>query len=311
MKRISAMKIVATILLLLAGAELLGAQQSETSPHGTSAGTIAAAAPQNVLIRHYREGEELVYWMRGNNQGWHYQIRARGRVKKDSGGFFEEFGWSNLISNNVPEALPASSLAFRQQLSLDPGRPPAVPDLSQVAPKLIGPITDMLTFYCDLWLAERLALAQKGDYVYFPHGAPNSWADGNYVLIGADSIDFKFALAAVDSSSQTATLLVYHVAPAQPKLNFPAEWMRDPVADTPNNWMEVKKNREGKFVAGAGKETFDVQIRLSLVDGKILYARLDNPVEISERVCSDRELKDCTEPVRRNIRRTIELELQP
>jgi hypothetical protein len=44
-------------------------------------------------------------------------------------------------------SLSPASLSFRQTLSLDPAIQPSIPNLSQVQPFLIGPITDMLTFY--------------------------------------------------------------------------------------------------------------------------------------------------------------------
>jgi hypothetical protein len=42
------------------------------------------------------------------------------------------------------------------------------------------------------------------------------------------------------------------------------------IADTPNNWVEVEKRAEDKYVAEVGKETFEVRIRVSLANGKIL-----------------------------------------
>src|SRR2546421_2213253 len=41
------------------------------------------------------------------------------------------------------------------------------------------------------------------------------------------------------------------------------------LADTPNNWVQVVKIDDAKYVAEVGKETFHVEIKVSLVDGKI------------------------------------------
>jgi hypothetical protein len=60
-----------------------------------------------------------------------------------------------------------------------------------------------------------------------------------------------------------------------------------PVAGTPNNWVEVEKRPNGKYLAEVGKETFEVQIKVSLVDGRILSAKIDNPVEAISRECAD------------------------
>ena len=173
---------------------------------------------------------------------------------------------------------------------------------------MIGPITDWMTFYVDLWLANKLnTLNHAGDHFYFKRGAPNSWADGNYVVLGEDSIDFDFTLKEVNQPQKIATLVVRHVPPEKPEIKIPVEWMRAPVADTPNNWVEVEKGPNGKYLAEVGKETFEVQIKVSLVDGRILSAKIDNPVEAISRECTDAALTSCTDPVPHHILRQIEV----
>lgn len=88
--------------------------------------------------------------------------------------------------------------------------------------------------------------------------------------------------------------------------------MRPPVADTPNNWTEVQRNFASqsdaeKYVAAVGKETFDVELKVSLVDGKIISGKIDNPVEVRERNCSDLTLTVCGTPARYQILRQIEI----
>jgi hypothetical protein len=170
----------------------------------------------------------------------------------------------------------------------------------------------MLTFYADLWLAiQQSDLKRPGDHAYVTVGTPSSWADGNYVTLGEDSIDFDLTLKDLNASTQIATLLVRHVPPAQPKVNLPVAWMQTPVSDTPNNWVQVSKNQSGKYDAGVGKETFDVEIKVTLKDGKILSATLDNLVKTRRRQCSDAALLDCGEPSDHTIHRQIELHLVP
>jgi hypothetical protein len=274
-----------------------------------SFGQEPAASP---LLRRYTEGEKLSYHMKGSNDGWNYEVQANGVVKKNAKGHFEEeCGWSDFKSS-APMTLSPASLNFRQTLSLDPATPPSIPNLSVVQPFLIGPITDLLTFYADLWIASRQSgLAHAGDHAYVKIGVPASWADGNYVILGEDSIDFDLTLKEVNVPNQTATLLVKHVPPAQPAVKLPAPWMQAPVADTANNWIDVKKNAAGKYVAEVGKETFDVEIRISLKDGKILTATLENLVQAHHRECSDAAYLECGAPADHQIRRRIELSLVP
>jgi hypothetical protein len=291
-------KMLAVILLICSASNLLAAQAIPTS--------------QNLLLRRYREGEKLTYHMKGVNEDWHYKIQADGIVKKDSNGtYFEEYRWSNLITDNQKTALSPASLDFRQQLTLDPNRNPAVPNLSQVDPKFIGPITDFMTFYVDVWLAVKTGqLVHAGDHFYLKYGAPSSWADGTYVLTGESSIDFDLTLKAVNIADNTAVLVVRHVPPENPAIKLPADWMRKPVADMPNNWVLVKKEKDGKYLAGVGKETFVVEIKVSLADGKILSGSMDNPVETIERECEDDALTKCSDSKPHPIRRQIEISLE-
>jgi hypothetical protein len=281
----------------------------------SSSAQTAPAAP-SILARHYQEGEKLTYHMKGSNRGHTgttvYEADDTGVVKKNAAGkFVEEYAWSNLVVNGAPVTLSPAAAAFRQQLSLDEFS--GVPDLSQVIP-LIGPITDTLTFYVDLLLATRQgSLAKPGDHFYFKNGIPNSWADGNYVITGQDSIDFDMTLTAVDPAAKVATLVVRHVVPAQPQIKISADWMKPPVADTPNNWTEIHRNFASqsdadKYVAAIGKETFDVELKVSLVDGKIVSGKINNPVEVLERNCTDLSLTVCGAPVRYQILRQIAIQ---
>jgi hypothetical protein len=264
-----------------------------------------------LLVRDYREGEQLTYRMKGSNENWRYEIEAAGVVKKDSQGqYFEEYAWSQLSSNGAATTLSPESTRFRQILSLDPAKSPAVPNLSGVSPMLIGPITDLLTFYVDLWLVSREGkLSRGGDRFYRKQGTAASWADGVSVVLGEDSIDFDITLTNVDDSAKVATLLVRHVPPQQPQVRFPAAWMREPVAGTPNNWVQVTK-KDKTFVAASGKETFDVRLNVSTADGRILSGAIENLVQAQERNCRDAALTSCGEARPQRISRRIEIALE-
>ena len=67
--------------------------------------------------------------------------------------------------------------------------------MSHVGPRIIRPITDLLTIYSDLWLANEMGIfPQAGDHFYFKSATPNSWADVNYVLLRQHPIDFDLTL---------------------------------------------------------------------------------------------------------------------
>lgn len=186
-----------------------------------------------------------------------------------------------------------------------------MPDLSKVDPKMVGPITDLLTFYIDLWLINKTGvLKHPGDHFYVPNPQVASWADGTHVLIGTDHVDFDLNLQSIDPVKGTAVVVVHHVPPSHPNLQFPAEWMQTPVTDTPNNWVQVKKTKDGKYQAEVGKETFDVSITVSTADGRILSASMDNPVVMIGRDCDDAALTKCGDAHPQTIHRHVEIALE-
>jgi hypothetical protein len=287
--------------------------------HWTALLTVAAAsvsltaqdAPQadRLLSRRYVEGDRVQYLMKGQDSGSTYDVRITGTTKKASDGrFVEEFAWSDMVVNGAPRALAATSQAFRLAVTLEGGAPFQMPDLSK-APGLIGPVTDLMTFYADLFLAmHQGALRKAGDHFYFANPITSSWADGAVVVLGEDHIDFDITLTAVDTASDAATLLIKHVPPPSPKIRLPADWMRAPVAETPNNFVLVRKTATG-FTASVGKETFDVTLNIDISDGKILSARMENPVTTVTRACSDAALTQCGDAQATPILRRIESSL--
>ena len=273
----------------------------------------ASASDPSPLIppRTYVPGELSRYQMTGDNHGWQYTITATDITKRDAtGSFYEEISWSNL-SSNAPMTLSPDSLAFRERLSLDPkAPPPSIPDLGHVQPALIGPITDLLTIYSDLWLSQRSHLSRIGETIHIPHNQPNSWADGQRVLLGQDAIDFEFKVQSVNPEHHTVTLLARHVPPQHPKIETSAAWMQQPVADTPNNWVEVE-HQGAKYIAQVGKETFDNELVIDSRNGSILSAKLHNPVTLITRECDDPALEHCTTPHPGTILREVSLQLLP
>jgi len=304
-----ALRVFEIFCLLLVSSSLVGPKPRQSDAYADVVRSDDKPTPSggNLLARNYQQGEKLTYRMKGINWGSRYEAQANGVVRKDSSGtFFEEFTWSDLIVNNTEIPFPSANV--RQFVSLDPGYKLSIPDLSQANPNLIGPILDLLTFYADMQLAARQpGLAQAGDHVYIKHGIPNSWADGSRVLIGEDAIDFDVSLADINATERIATVIVRHVPPAQPGIKLPADWMRVPVADTPNNWVQVVKKDEGKYSVQIGKETFEVEIKVNLGTGKMISATMDNPVDVLERECADAALSSCGDANRYQIRRQIEI----
>jgi hypothetical protein len=84
--------------------------------------------------------------------------------------------------------------------------------------------------------------------------------------------------------------------------------MRAPIADVSNNWVQVEKTATG-YDASVGKETFDVTLKVSLADGRLISATMVNPVTAITRTCSDEALTQCgdakPDPTMRRIEMTL------
>jgi hypothetical protein len=269
----------------------------------------------NLLLRHYHEGEHLTYRVKGVPD-WHGhdEVQADGIVKKDPDGtYFEEYEWSAPSDQGV---------AVRQQISLDPNGKLALPSFTDADLWLSYPMVQMWGIYIEVRLAVKGKLTRAGDHFHFSFGGPASCLVGKQipvtnlskcgddVLLAQFANDFDYTLKDVNRANDTATLVVRHVAPEIPDVKLPAEWMRKPVAGTPNNEVVVRKTGEGTYLTAVGKTTQTDEIVLSLSDGKILSATLDNPGEVVERECADSALTQCGEPQSRSVRARVEISLE-
>jgi hypothetical protein len=277
----------------------------------TSLSAQQALTDAGCLQRRYVDGAVSHYWMAGDNDGRKYTIGATDTVKRDGKGrYYEEIGWSNLTSTNQQVLTPAS-LALRQTVSLDdPASYMRVPNLANVQPILIGPITDFLTFYSDLLLGVKAKLMQPGQNAYVSRTTPNSWADGQRVLLGEDVVDFSISMESSSPAEHTETLLIRHVPPPALHVEQPAKWMQESALAKPNNFVQISKEGDD-FVAETGMETFDVRLVLDTRDGSILSAEMHNPVVLKTRVCTDRELTHCGPEEPKTILREITLKRVP
>lgn len=270
--------------------------------------TAQGPGTDGLLVRRYQEDENFGYLMTARTNDSAYEVRLTAIVSRDAAGrFVEEYAWSDLVIDGIPRQLTPASRQFRQAVTLNGDAPFVFPDLSRLQPGLIGPVTDLLTFYADLFLAMHAGqLRAPGDRFLVRRDVPNSWADGTVVLVGEGAIDFDIMLTDIDRLNGVAGLVVKHVVPEEPAIQIPAAWMHAPVADTPNNWVQVRRDGDS-YVAAVGQETFDVELNVSLESGRILRATMVNPVETVVRDCADIELADCGGPRRRRIFRRVEM----
>jgi len=240
--------------------------------------------------------------MEGVNNGATYEHRITVAVRKGPDGHLFD------------EVMFAGPQDLRQAITLDGSTGPFSPaDIAaglSKAPGLVGPFTDMLTFYADLYLAMHAAtLIKSGDSASVPNprSPDRGPTEGMLFSVRITSIS-RSSSRTFDRSADTATLLVKHVPPASPKIRIPADWMKAPVVDTPNNFVQIVKVAN-RYVASIGKETFDVTLKVRLSDGVLISAVIDNPVLTTERDCTDAAATNCGESRPGKVFRHIELKM--
>jgi hypothetical protein len=128
-------------------------------------------------------------------------------------------------------------------------------------------------------------------------------------LIGEDCIDFSLTLKSVDRIAQIAIVEIDHVPPPQTCVNLPADWLKVPVSKVPNNWIQITKESDSSYLAAVGVETFSVIVNINLHDGRIISAKMENPVETIVRKCSKSDLSEvsCGAPSSEKIFRRVEI----
>ena len=151
--------------------------------------------------------------------------------------------------------------------SLDPNRNPLMPDLAHVDPKLIGPITDFMTFYVDLWRAEKLGeLKKTGDQLYFKQGTRSR---GRRSVVSSASLHrLRLHVEECRRSQPEATLEMPSRSAREVAGHAHRRLDAHPRSRHSEQLVGVNRTQDGKFHAAVGKETFDVEIKVSLVDCK-------------------------------------------
>jgi hypothetical protein len=86
--------------------------------------------------------------------------------------------------------------------------------------------------------------------------------------------------------------------------------MQEPASAKPNNFVQVSRQGDG-FTAEAGKETFEVRLVVDTRDGRILSATMHNPVSLTTRTCTDREVTQCGPAAPKTTLREITWKLVP
>jgi hypothetical protein len=276
----------------------------------------SAVAAESIFVRSYTEGQNVTYLMQGRNQDGGelhtYRASSAATVYRESDGtFFENVAWKNLVFDDQAVQLDPVSVAFRQQISLDPAFDATkhLPQQNGIDYRLRPASDDLMNFYVDLQLAAKLSMLKKsGDHFYLNYAQPTSYRNGQ----AETCVDFDVTVESVDSTSSTATVSVKHVPPAKACVKLSAPWMETPVSgDHPNNVIQTIPQPGGTFKITLGREEIDVDLKVDLTTGKILNGRLLDQFKLLDRICADQAGNGCGSPISYEQTRDITIDLQP
>lgn len=172
--------------------------------------------------RSYTVDEVVRYKMTGENQvdstTHTYSLTSVGTVHEQAAGVFvENTTWNQFVRDDQPVVLDATSLAFRQIVSLDPNfdMSVAAPETGRIDHGLGVAAEDFFNFYVDLWATGKFSLVQAGDEISFD-GPVVSFLGG----AGQNVFRFHYLVEKVDATAQEAVLKVEHLPPAVQHLSL-------------------------------------------------------------------------------------------
>lgn len=268
----------------------------------TSAGS---ADSTYTYVRHYVKGQVSNYSYTENEDGAVTTAEARLRSYIHGGIGGEQVKWFELTS--AGQNMNAQARAFPPyDLSLDPRDPDglALPN-TQTAGDLLGPITDLGTFYVDLSIPVGIDnLHQPGQSYTDPTPLSGNFASATSP-VGQDLIQLTTTLTSLNATQATFTST--YVPPPQGGLTLTQPFMDSPVCgSTPNNFELVQQQGTG-YQALWGCENFTVTTVVNRPSGQIVSAQITNPLQLDEVTCTDEALTDCQAPVPLTIPRTAQL----
>jgi len=270
------------------------------------------------LTRKYNIGEVYRYRMTTNvihNDKWQSTIVAVCELKVMAGSDkipYEEVKW---ISKKVitakdtteyPEEIKNTS---PYRISLHPNGRLDLPPI-QVA-GMTGEITDFNTFY--VAISPRLGIGQlhkQFDSFTKPENVKGNFANGKDILKGEDCLEASSILQRI--TKEEAIIQSDFMPPATQCLQYFTAEMTKPVAgETINNFQMVRASANNKVNLFYGKEKFNINSTISLKDGKLRSALMNNTLFLQLKLNCNSDYTDCQHTMPFTIDRKIRLELIP
>ena len=185
----------------------------------------------------------------------------------------------------------------------------ALPDILGWDMAVVGPVTDLLTFWVAISPQAGIDKVSKvGQSYVLPEAPVASWANGVDIPVGQDCIQISITLKELGES--TAVFETRFMPPEEASLKMLKSWMDESVVEgTPNNFQQQMSMGEAAMVMW-GREYFVVTSTVRRADGMLLSATMSNELQLKMKIGCSSELQACKHEVPLHIRRELSLELQ-
>lgn len=179
-----------------------------------------------------------------------------------------------------------------------------LPDLGTIDPRLVEPVTDVITFFVAVSSGAGIANVQRaGDRYALPTPVVGRWAHGKETPVGEDCIAVSIMLREI--TSETATYVTAFEPPTERCLTPALPVMEAPIGQGPNNFQQVMVSAVDR-AAMWGREQFVVTTVVRRSDGTILEATMDNQLVLRTRLgCADETLQRCQMEVPMRLQRKL------
>ena len=185
----------------------------------------------------------------------------------------------------------------------------ALPDIAGWDMAVVGPVTDLLTFFVAISPQAGIdSVSQVGQTCVLPEAPVASWANGESIPVGQDCIQISVTLKEIHED--TAVFETRFMPPEEAGLEMLKPWMDESVvAGTPNNFQQQMSMGDAAAVMW-GREEFVVTSTVRRADGMLLSATMSNELQLKMKIGCSSELESCKHEIPLHIRRELSLELQ-
>jgi hypothetical protein len=257
--------------------------------------------------RRYLAGEKYAYELKALTEGESTALAAVAEVevRMDADVPYERIRWVSLKDGDTDESeaarrVPPTEFSLARRGSLQFTKPTD-------NPKMLGPVTDLYTFYFAVSpLAGIENVSQDGEEYVRPEPITGDWSDGKDYLVGQSHVEVRMRLvkAGPDRVTYQTAFVPTH------GLRTETAWMSAPVcAGQPNNFQMIRRQGDG-YVAVWGCEEFKVETEVGARTGRILSAHMDDRLTWKLMYCTDRELTKCSPLPDRKQHRLVDLSLR-